>query len=477
MAANESKKSEDTKPAANPAHPPQAETTPGSRPAPSPSSVSMSPSALPPSSQPVLSPSGPATSHVSATGPSVQSPSGQPMPSVHGPSLPSAQPPFLYQPVNPVMNRQIETQEYPQIPLQNRGYAQPSPIDSVMRWPPPAATSAPPQGIAPIGPHAPGSGHPSGHPQAPSGQRPPAYYTGTPMAGETTMIARREAKNQAQESQQAQPTLVVMTGNMAGQIFVIQSERTLLGRSPDCEVSLFDIDISRIHAEIRMSPQKQLILRDFNSTNGTYVNGQQITQCDLKGGDRIQLGCSTILKFSYHSEIEEKYQRRLYENAVLDGLTQIFNRKFFEERLHTEFSFARRHNSPVSLMILDIDHFKLVNDRYGHPAGDQVLRMVAKTIHDLLRKEDIVARYGGEEFGIIARGIQPTQAAILAERIRSSIEHLDVPSPAGLPIRVTVSIGAITMTHEPFLSAQHLLQEVDNRLYQAKRQGRNCVVA
>ena len=171
------------------------------------------------------------------------------------------------------------------------------------------------------------------------------------------------------------------------------------------------------------------------------------------------------------------YQRRLYENAVLDGLTQVYNRKFFDERLKTEFSFALRHSTPLSLLMIDIDHFKQVNDTYGHPTGDQVLRSVAQTINTLLRKEDIMARYGGEEFSILARSIQPTQAAILGERIRSTIEHLDIPTSTGFHLRVTASIGVVTIFHETFPSPEQFIQEGDNRLYRAKNQGRNQVVA
>ncbi len=331
-------------------------------------------------------------------------------------------------------------------------------VDSVQRWPPTLET----QSLVPVSPH--DYAH-LGHPHP------------TPASGEVTVMAHIEAIRQAEESQSEKPYLVVMAGNLAGQIFNVNAERTLLGRSPDCEVSLFDVDISRIHAEIRQNAHGQLVLKDFDSTNGTYVNGKPIRQSELRDGDKIQLGCSTILKFAYQSVLEEMYQRRLYENAVQDGLTQIYNRKFFDERLTTEFSFAQRHNSSLSLLMIDLDHFKQVNDTYGHPTGDQVLRTVAQTVNTLLRKEDIIARYGGEEFAILARSIQPTQAAILGERIRNTIEHLDIPTATGLHLRVTASIGVVTMFHETFHSDQQFVQEGDNRLYRAKHQGRNQVVA
>lgn len=376
---------------------------------------------------------------------------------VHNPTPGVAPVVSPFQPVGQAQSprRDVETHEFPRV--QHRTSPPHQPTDSVMRWPPPAPAAAPLQ--------------PSSQ-NALVGQ-PPATYV---PKGEATMFARKEANLKAMENQQNQPYLIVMAGNMAGQIFGLNSERTLLGRSPDCEVSLFDIDISRVHAEIRKHGH-QMVLSDFNSTNGTYLNGKQVSQSELRDGDRVQLGCSTILKFSFHSKIEEKYQRQLYENAVLDGLTQIYNRKFFEDRLSTELSFAQRHNSMLSLLMIDLDHFKQVNDSHGHLTGDQVLRFVAQAIKELLRKEDIVARYGGEEFAVIARGIQPTQAAILGERIRSTVEMLEIPTNTGATIRASTSIGVVTMMHNQFTAPHQIIHEADMRLYQAKRLGRNRVVA
>ncbi|HAA53964.1 MAG TPA: GGDEF domain-containing protein [Myxococcales bacterium] len=271
--------------------------------------------------------------------------------------------------------------------------------------------------------------------------------------------------------------LLVIAGHFTGQMFRIEQDQVLLGRGADCELSLADNDISREHAQINRLPDGTVMLCDLRSTNGTFVNGQKIQSCRLQDGDRIQLGRSTILKFSLHDELEELFQRRLYESAVLDGLTQVYNRKFFDERLNTEFSFAIRHNTPLSILLMDIDHFKSINDNYGHPAGDEVLRRVSQTIWNAIREEDIVARYGGEEFVVLARGIMPTQAAILGERIRSMIERLEVPVEGHVPLKLTISVGVATVSSEQFQSAAELVQTADERLYRAKRGGRNQVVA
>jgi diguanylate cyclase (GGDEF)-like protein len=297
-----------------------------------------------------------------------------------------------------------------------------------------------------------------------------------PAEEEATVIAKIEDLRQQLTEKRDRVCLLVIAGHLTGQMFRVEQTCSHLGRSSECEISLRDNDISRIHARIEQRDEETFLLEDLKSTNGTFVNGRRVKSYVLQDGDRIQLGRSTILKFSLHDELEELFQRRLYESAVLDGLTQVYNRKFFDERLQTEFSFAERHKTPLSLLLMDIDHFKSLNDTYGHPAGDQALRMVAQTIQAALRKEDIVARYGGEEFAVIARGILPTQAAILAERIRMKIEDLRIAIENNT-LQVTVSIGAVTLYTQTFHSPEELLQEADERLYHAKRSGRNQVVA
>ncbi|MCK6511228.1 GGDEF domain-containing protein [Myxococcota bacterium] len=295
-------------------------------------------------------------------------------------------------------------------------------------------------------------------------------------AEEATVIARVEDLRQQLEEKKDRICLLVISGHLTGQMFRVEQRCVHLGRSSECEISLRDNDISRIHARIEQRDTDTFLLEDLGSTNGTFVNGRRVKSYLLQDNDRIQLGRSTILKFSLHDELEELFQRRLYESAVLDGLTQVYNRKFFDERLQTEFSFAQRHKTPLSLLLMDIDHFKHLNDTHGHPAGDQALRMVAQTIQMALRKEDIVARYGGEEFAVVARGILPTQAAILAERIRMKVEELRIPIETAV-LQITLSIGAVTLYTQAFHSPEELLQEADERLYHAKRSGRNQVVA
>ncbi len=147
-----------------------------------------------------------------------------------------------------------------------------------------------------------------------------------------------------------------------------------------------------------------MVLEDLGSTNGTYCNGQRVSRQALSEGDKILLGSTTILKFSYHDQLDEAFQRQMSESALRDGLTRAYNKRYFSERLESELQYALRHSTPVSLVFLDIDHFKAINDEHGHQAGDHVLVQLATLAMSMLGEDDIFARYGGEEFAIIARG-------------------------------------------------------------------------
>jgi len=165
----------------------------------------------------------------------------------------------------------------------------------------------------------------------------------------------------------------------------------------------------------------------------------------------------------------------MYEAALRDGLTKAFNKKYFLDRVETEFAFAKRHQSPLSVVMLDVDHFKNVNDTHGHLVGDFVLQRLAKLAQGTIRTEDVFARYGGEEFGIICRGVSLESAGILGERIRAIVagapfEVDDVKLP------VTVSVGVATFPDAKVEGALELVAAADEALYQAKRGGRNRVV-
>jgi two-component system cell cycle response regulator len=266
-------------------------------------------------------------------------------------------------------------------------------------------------------------------------------------------------------------TLTMVTGSEAGSVNRL-GPTTVLGRSLDCEIRIFEVGVSRRHAMIQQQGPMDYTVQDLGSRNGTTVRGRPITKCRLEDGDRIGIG-PVFFRFALTDETEELALKRRYESSIVDGLTGAMNRKHFDDRLIGELAFAKRHKAEVSLLILDVDHFKNVNDRLGHPAGDAILRQLALTIRKALRLEDIFARYGGEEFAIIARGIERVSALAFAERVRhlvatTTFEH------AGNTIPITTSIGVASLAECRDASVDQLITLADSRLYVAKACGRNC---
>lgn len=161
----------------------------------------------------------------------------------------------------------------------------------------------------------------------------------------------------------------------------------------------------------------------------------------------------------------------LAKKAQIDGLTGLWNRAFFDSRLAQEAALTARTGAPLSVLLLDVDHFKSVNDRFGHPFGDTVLRSVAQVVVDAGRTTDVVCRYGGEEIAMVAPNTGLTGAALLAERIRSRIAAMGL-SHRGAPVQVTASIGVSPVAPGP---ANQAVADADAALYRAKQAGRNRV--
>lgn len=274
------------------------------------------------------------------------------------------------------------------------------------------------------------------------------------------------------------PTLVMLTGINAGQVFCLADEGThVVGRSSDCDCIVDDSGVSRSHARVAWSGTAWTF-EDLGSTNGSFVSGKKVSDCvELVPGDRIQLGPNVVLRFAVTDETEADLQRKLFDSSTRDALTRLYNRRYFAERLVAEVAYARRHQSPLSLILLDIDHFKLVNDRLGHLAGDEVLCAVADEILRVVRTEDVVARYGGEELAVLARATSRDAGARLAERIRASIAELRVNGGPPPGVRVTVSLGVACLS-ELALGTEEgaLVAMADDRLLVAKESGRNRVV-
>ena len=268
--------------------------------------------------------------------------------------------------------------------------------------------------------------------------------------------------------------LVVLAGANVGEMYSLFGTLSI-GRGRDADIRIQGDGISRQHARIHVNPAG-VVLEDLGSTNGSFVNGERVVdQCPLNDGDKIQLGGTTILKLTYQDDIDEDFQRQMFESASRDALTQIYNKRFFVERLHSEHAFSTRHTAALSLVMFDIDHFKRINDTYGHLAGDHVLAALAKSVAPIVRSEDVFARYGGEEFVILSRSTDPPSAAVVAERVRAAVEAQQFEYE-GTPISVTVSVGVAAAPHNDIKAPEDLVARADKALYEAKRSGRNRVV-
>jgi diguanylate cyclase (GGDEF)-like protein len=275
------------------------------------------------------------------------------------------------------------------------------------------------------------------------------------------------------ESRQAY--LIVISGNSAGKMYKV-TEKMIIGRAVESEICLDDEGISRQHARVEKDKWANVTIEDLNSTNGTYFNGTRFNKHVLRDGDKIQIGSTTILKFSYQDTLEEAFHQSQYEAATKDGLTGIYNKKFFAEQMEKDFSYSLRHNEIISLIILDIDFFKRINDSLGHQAGDMVLRHLAKVVGNSLRNEDLFARIGGEEFAIVLRQVDERRAHVLAERIRRTVE-VNKFIWEDTRVRVTISLGVATLRRANFRNPTELVEAADSYLYKAKRSGRNRVAS
>jgi len=270
-------------------------------------------------------------------------------------------------------------------------------------------------------------------------------------------------------------TLTILSGINAGQVFALDGTEHVIGRGTEADLWVEDGGVSRRHARVSCRSDGRYFVEDLGSTNGTFLGSQRIDVCEVRPGDKIQLGPNVILRFAITDDAEEELQRRLYESSTRDALTRVYNRKYFTERLTAEVAYSRRHKVKLSVLLLDLDDFKKVNDTYGHLAGDMVLRLVSAQMQRLIRVEDLLARYGGEEFVILARSTGKTEAVRLAERIRDSIAQLDIPI-GDRSIKVTLSMGVAALPDvAPDGGPTELIALADARLYRAKAEGKDRV--
>lgn len=266
--------------------------------------------------------------------------------------------------------------------------------------------------------------------------------------------------------------ILFLKGPMLGKLYPLKKGISLLGRSSKADISIDDPGVSREHLKIKVGGEKAIV-EDLGSTNGTFVNSNRITEHALESGDKIQVSPSTIFKLVISAESETVFLDELYRMGVTDPVTNIYNKSYFLERLKQEFSHAKRTKTDLSLLMIDIDHFKKINEAHGPLAGDIVLVKISELLSSKTRSDDIVARYGGEEFAAILPGTGEEGASICAERIRNEIDKATFMFE-DKELKTTVSIGVATLNDEhSFDNIDEFIKAVDQCLSYSKKKGRN----
>jgi diguanylate cyclase (GGDEF)-like protein len=265
------------------------------------------------------------------------------------------------------------------------------------------------------------------------------------------------------------PCLIILSGPDMGRSIELGYEAVEIGRSPECGVALKDDRVSRRHARIKRIFAVYFI-NDLESANGTFVNGQRVSMAQLGDGDQIKVGDSALKFVANSHEIE--YSKRAFALATVDPLTGAHNKWHFDETLPKAMQHASGQAKPLSLVLLDIDHFKRVNDTFGHPVGDFVLAKVAQTTKGLLPAESVLSRVGGEELAVMAPHLDRSAALALAEAIRAAVEAFRFEHE-GKAFAVTVSLGVAELA--PSDSPADIYRRADQKLYASKSAGRNRV--
>ena len=273
--------------------------------------------------------------------------------------------------------------------------------------------------------------------------------------------------------QQACLVLIYPDTLAIGSRFSIKRKALTVGREPESAVMLPLDAVSRRHALVKRH-RRSIIVQDLDSTNGTYVNGERVDgERVLCHGDLVAFS-TAIFKFLSGTSVEAAYHEAIYRLTIMDGLTEAYNSRYMLEYLNRELARGSRRGQPLSLVMFDLDHFKDINDEYGHLTGDLVLRELAQRMKARIRKEEILVRYGGEEFVAVLPQTDHEGAMAFAEQIRRLVEETPFEIEEET-VRVTISGGVATVDQcdeEPM----KIVKQADENLYEAKRQGRNRVV-
>lgn len=293
------------------------------------------------------------------------------------------------------------------------------------------------------------------------------------MTSTATIFRSDELAAMIQASPATKASLVQIYPPSANATLVdLRGPRVTIGRDSLCDIEVTDDFISRVHAMLELCDHGWRIV-DRGSLNGTFVNDVKVTQQTLFPGDRLRVG-NHIYKFLSANDIEVQYHEAVYEMMTFDALTGTHNRRYFEEGFRREVLRSIRHGRPLALLVIDVDHFKQVNDRLGHLVGDEVLRSLGAQFKRRTRGDEMLARYGGEEFMLVLSEATLPDAVRIAEELRQGVASTPIETSRG-PVAVTISIGIAHFDGRAEVTSQQLIDRGDSKLYEAKGAGRNRV--
>lgn len=287
------------------------------------------------------------------------------------------------------------------------------------------------------------------------------------------MTISRDMRSVVGTAPQQQALLVVLSGGRLGTRSLLGESAVEIGRGSTCQVILDADSVSRRHARIEWSGQQHRLI-DLGSTNGTFVNGHRTKGTVLHDGDRIGIG-KALLKYLAGGNVEGAYHEEIQRLMRFDALTGVFNKRHFEECLRLAVPTNKDDPKPVSLMVFDLDHFKRINDRHGHTAGDFVLCELAKVVKEVLTPGQVFGRVGGEEFAILWEGAGLGAALTHAETIRKQVAGHRF-SFEGQSLSVTISLGVAERAPGIDERPERLYERADEKLYESKAEGRNRVM-
>lgn len=295
---------------------------------------------------------------------------------------------------------------------------------------------------------------------------------------------RREAKSSKSTQKERRPALVSLRGELMAVPIPLERDAVIIGRALEADVRLNDFRASRLHARITTehpaNAETTYRLEDLGSTNGTLVNGDPVTEALLHDGDKIEIG-EHLFRFDMLDEIDREFQHQIHRLLAHDELTGLLSSKSFFSELRREAARAEAESRPFCVLMMDLDHFKDVNDTYGHLVGSKTLEDTGRLIKAALRAGDVAARFGGEEFAAFLLDANYAQGLVAAERVRQAIAEYEfaatrIDSPEPATHRITISVG-VSAYPDDATDPIHLVELADSALYRAKRTGRNRICA